>query len=910
MSEPLPTSSQSTAGPAAGQLVDRICGRFQEALQAGKRPRIEQLLRVAPEEARRHLFQRLLAIELTHRFRAGEAPARQEYAGRFADHAETVKCLFAELAGRAHADYLVRTMPYKAPAETGVDSNATRSESPAAPAPAAQPSPNPPQALPAIPGYDILGVLGRGGMGVVYKARQTGFNRLVALKMILAAGGAGQDELSRFRTEAEAVARLRHPNIVQVHEFGEFEGKPFFSLEFCGGGTLKQHLDGTPLPARHAAGLAEILARATHAAHGQQIVHRDLKPANVLLQAAAADLPDEQPGPAARQIQPALLKISDFGLAKKLDLDDDQTRTGAVMGTPSYMAPEQASGLSKAVGPAADIYALGVILYEMLTGRPPFKGATIMETLDLVRTREPVPPTQQQASTPRDLETICLKCLQKEPSHRYATAYDLAEDLRRFLAGEPIVARPVGRTERLVKWAKRRPGVAALAAAVLVTLLLGTTISTGLAIVADRNASLAEKRADALQKETARANELTGIANRKTNEALLREKEAKDEARKKALQAYDATMLLAQNTWESNQVLLLRELLESQREPVNGEDLRGFEWHYWCKQMHHGHATLAGHAKRVRSVAFSRDGKRLASADQDGTVLLWDAMTNRLIRPISTSRRPDHLAFSPDGEHLAVTDQVKGVVLLDTRTFEPSSTFGGPSDRIMCVAFSPDGTRIATGGLTVKVWDRRSGTAAALVGHTSDVMSVAFSPDGRFLATGGFSDAVKVWDLTRRQAVTNLPGSLSYSLAFSPGGRYLACSGDSRGIRVWDKAAGKHVAFLEGHKGIVHGVAFADDVTLASCSSDGTVRIWSMPAGKERLVLRGHNGRVSCVAPGGWGEKLASGGDDQTVRLWDVVRGAGPLTRLAENTRESESAYEGVAFSPDSKHVALGMTWK
>jgi serine/threonine protein kinase/predicted Zn-dependent protease len=307
-----------------------------------------------------------------------------------------------------------------------------------------------------VANYEILGVLGRGAVGVVYKARQLGLNRLVALKMLLAGSHAGQRELARFRVEAEAVARLHHPNIVQVYEVGEHNGLPFFSLEFVEGGSLHQKMGGKPLPPYDAAQIMQALAGAMHYAHERNIVHRDLKPANVLL------TPDGTP------------KITDFGLAKRLEEGEEssQTRTGTLMGTPSYMSPEQAEGRIHDIGPLSDQYALGAILYEMLTGRPPFLGATLMETIQQVRTQEPVPPTQLQTTTPCDLEVICLKALQKEPGKRYAHAGEMAEDLRRFLAGEPIRARPVSRLERLWRWCRRNPRLASLYAAVAVLIML------------------------------------------------------------------------------------------------------------------------------------------------------------------------------------------------------------------------------------------------------------------------------------------------------------------------------------------------------------------------------------------------------------------------------------------------------
>jgi tetratricopeptide (TPR) repeat protein len=313
-----------------------------------------------------------------------------------------------------------------------------------------------------VSGYEILDLLGKGGMGVVYKAQQVRLKRLVALKMILSGSHAVGEQKARFQAEAEAVARLQHPNIVQVYEVGEEEGRPFFSLEFVDGGSLDKKLAGTPLLARTAAQLVETLSRAMEAAHRRGIVHRDLKPANVLL-AGGPDVPVEVCAP----------KITDFGLAKMFDADSAQTASGDILGTPSYMAPEQAAGRTREIGPVSDVYALGAILYECLTGRPPFRAAILMETLEQVRYQEPVPPSRLQPKVPRDLETICLKCLEKQPSRRYGSARALADDLKRFLNGEPIQARRVRLWERAAKWVRRRPTAA---------VLLGVLIAVGLAL--------------------------------------------------------------------------------------------------------------------------------------------------------------------------------------------------------------------------------------------------------------------------------------------------------------------------------------------------------------------------------------------------------------------------------------------
>jgi formylglycine-generating enzyme required for sulfatase activity len=337
---------------------------------------------------------------------------------------------------------------------------------------------------PEVPGYEILGVLGHGGMGVVYRARQLKANRLVALKMIRAVEHASPTDRLRFQIETEAVARLQHPHIVQLHEVGEVRGQPFFSLEFCDGGTLTEQLKKQRPSPREAAALIETLARAMHYAHLRGVVHRDLKPGNVLLAGSER-----------------VAKITDFGLAKRIDAEAREiSQSGAIMGTASYMAPEQAAGKVRDTGPAADVYALGALLYECLTGRPPFEGPQHVVLVSVLND-EPVPPSRLGTKVPADLETICLKCLSKEPARRYASAEDLANDLRRFQAGEPIRARPVGAGERALKWARRQPALAAL----LLVTVLGVAGIVWKYLDAEQQKGIAQGKEEEARKEADKA---------------------------------------------------------------------------------------------------------------------------------------------------------------------------------------------------------------------------------------------------------------------------------------------------------------------------------------------------------------------------------------------------------------------
>jgi eukaryotic-like serine/threonine-protein kinase len=694
-------------------------------------------------------------------------------------------------------------------------------------------------------------------MGVVYKAKQLSLDRVVALKMVLHGPFSSEEFVRRFRTEAQAAAGLHHPGIVPIYEVGHQNGHHYFSMEYIAGRNLAEEVRQNPLPARRAARYLKLIAQAMQYAHEQGVVHRDLKPSNVLLDAL------DQP------------RITDFGLAKLLNSDSQMTITGQALGSPQHMPPEQAAGKLALTGPAGDIYSLGAILYHLLTGRPPFQGDTLQEILLQVQTVDPVPPRRLNASVPVDLQTICLKCLEKDPLHRYESAKALAEDIGHFLADEPIAARPPSPARKVSLWCRRHPVPAALSVALLLTVVIGLA-----GILAEwRRASLSA------------AGELK---QRRIAEAS---------AGKTRLNLYAADVSLASQALQRRDLGLARRTLDGLRPRPGETDLRGFEWRYlWNQCQSDELAKLTGHTWIVTCAAFSPDGRWLATGSQDGTAKVWEVLPTKNVATL-----PDHGAvwsveFSPDGAWLMTAGNY-GVTFWSTETWQPVKKFPGH-----LAALSKTGSRVAISESSrfyfeslgpVTLWDYRSGQKLREFGRAG--RAVALSAEGKLLAVAGASSDIGIWNTEDGKLLRTLSVQRPvWSLAFSPDGRRLLSAGWTSDVLLWDlKNEQTAPQKLEGHSLTVWSAQFSPDGSaIATAGSDQTIRLWDAVTLIQKEVFRGHENEVWCAVFRPDGAMLASGGKDQTVRLWP-----GSLTTINDSfPHESDAPF---SLSPNGSKLLV-----
>jgi WD40 repeat protein len=725
-------------------------------------------------------------------------------------------------------------------------------------------------APPALPGYTILGALGSGGMGVVYKAHQKSLNRVVAIKTVLPGAHVRPEHLVRFRQEAELLARVQHPNIVPVYEAGAAGGLCYLVMEFVDGPSLAQHCGGLPRPPEEAMRLVEALARAVGYAHRQGVVHRDIKPSNVLLTSAGVP------------------KLTDFGLAKHLGAGEGVTATGDVFGTPAYMAPEQALGHVHEVGPAADVYALGATLYELLAGRPPFQGETPLEVLRRVAGEEPVSVRRLCPGVPRDLETICLKCLRKEPARRYATADALAEDLHRFQTGQPITARRVSAAERLWRWAKRHPAVATLLFALILSLTAGVAVATALAVAEGEAARTAEGRRQ--EAEGARREERRLRWQSMLNEARGIRLSGRRGQRFEALSKLKEALALARE---------LGELTEDDRKRFSDElaaclmlvDLEvEKEWDGWP----------AGSG----AVAFDAALERYARYDvNDHSMSLRRVADDQLIDRLP-GRGPTGYAgmrFSPDGRWFARCTESTGLVEV-WRVDDAGAKPAWPPTKGESPQFSPDGTRLAVNvGGTAQLHDTATGRMLKHIPGTIPPLS-AFHPTRPQVAVLN-GQTLRMIDLTTDKVVPPEIAcpSPATTVAWHPGGRQLAVASEDLLIRLYDVNTGRlALPPLRGH--MSRGIHLAFEPSgelLASTDWTGLLRLWDTRSGRQVFSCPGV-GIGDSLRFGSGGPSLAAEARGQQLRLLHL-----PARRARVLASDSDFAW--CAVSPDGRRLACSV---